>query len=148
MFQCCVELCTQVCVGNKMHVFLVRERDYYDEQLALNDRLCPAAVINHAHCPLQPPSLRTTLTRGHRLQLRQVGRDKQNPGPTNPPINTGTTLTVTLRQRARRSKSSEIRGNPLSLLLSSSSSSYQCVCPSCGSKRRRSRGLCPSPWDP
>lgn len=71
----------QVCVGNKMYAFLLREREYYDEQLPLNDRLCPAAVINHAHCPLQPPSS----THQRAQAAAQAGRYKQDPGTTNPP---------------------------------------------------------------
>lgn len=89
---------------------------YDDEQLPLNDRLCPAAVINHAHCPFQPPSN----THKRPQAAAQAGRDKQNSGTTNPPINTWGPLSVMLGRRARRSKSTQIRGAPPRLLSSSS----------------------------
>lgn len=80
--RCSAKVCVQVCVGNKMYVFSLSERAYYDEQLPQNDWLSPAAVINHAHCPLQPPSN----TYKHTLQLRrEEGAYKQNFGVTTHP---------------------------------------------------------------
>lgn len=147
--QCYVGVCMQVCVGNKMYAFLLREREYYDEQLPLNDRLCPAAVINHAHCPLQPPSS----THQRAQAAAQAGRYKQDSGTTNPPINTCSPLYIMLGRRAPGSKSAKIRGTPMSCqrdwnCVILSCTTYQCVCPSCGSKRRHSTGLCQRPWDP
>lgn len=147
--QCYVGLCMEVCVGNKMYAFLLCEREYYDEQLPLNDRLCPAAVINHAHCPLQPPSS----THQRAQAAAQAGRYKQDPGTTNPPINTYSPLYIMLGRQAPGSKSTKIRGTPMSCqrdwnCVILSCTTYQCVCPSCGSKRRHSTGLCRRPWDP